>query len=987
MKKTTESGVEAKVLDYLEDIGWDVYGDPRKGVKGAPQLDDKYDRSRKEVVYWELLKEKIVEINPKLDEDEAQEIVDNLKRNMGGENLLEANEEFYEYMRDGVPHTVVVDGESEDTYVDLIHLPEDEQNVEELMEENSFIAVNQYGFKRAEDAIPDVTLLVNGIPLVHFELKNVGPDSTIQSAMNEMREYEEDTSRMFVPNLFNVVSDGMRFRYAATDAPEKFYFPWRPENPGGDEEEVKDAVKDLFQPGTLMDIFRYFVFYSSDGKIVPRYMQYQAVNRIIQRIRDGEPRKGLIWHTQGSGKSFTMMFAAHKAKKSDVVDDRQYILVVDRKKLEDQMSDDLHDIEFPIFDTADSIGDLEDILEENKNQLVLTTIQKFEDVDDDIDADPEGEAVVMVDEAHRFTEGVLGSRLKNAVPDAFYFGFTGTPVVEGNDRKDRNTFQEFSPPGEDYLHRYSIGEGQRDGVITEVSFIKKHIQWDEIPEDLLDRDFEGEFGDLPLQEQQEILREYVNESELSELRPRIEKVVEKILEHFQKHVEPNHFKGMVVTPSRKAAALYADELRKYRDSDDIEAIISGDGDDEDFMQKYIRSDEEEKQIIEDFKKKEKPKLLVVCDKLLTGFDAPILKTMYLDKSLANHNLLQAIARTNRPMTGKRNGEIVDFAGVFEDMDKALEHEEFEIIEHEIKKTDELADEFLDLQKEIINLFDIEFSDDPEKIQEAVASLRKDDTMASHFLEMFSEAENLYESVQPHKKLGDQEVIETWKLINQIYYEFKEMERGVMPETGRITGNVREKTREILEEHLDVESIDTEEEVHYEIEGPDVKQVEDKPPEYSAAAEGAVLEENTEIRAEKNPAYQTLSERVKQVIGEWKEDEISAEEAVQEYNEVKEEMDNIEEEQKEKGLDDTSFALYKFFSETHGDNFDRDKAEEIARALKSRIEDLNMNSVENVLRKNVRKEVIRELAERNKTSVIKAEDEFLEKTVNLILKNE
>lgn len=989
LEQTTEGGVEAKVLDYLENVGWDVYGDPRsRGEWGGSQFDKKYGRGRDEAVYWNFLKEKIIELNEYIDEDDAQEIVDNLKRNMGAESLVDANEEFYEKMRKGVSHTVVDDeGNRTDKYVDLIHFPEDERNVEELMEKNDFTAVNQFQFERKKSVRPDITLLVNGIPIVQFELKNVGPNSTIQKAKNEMDEYQKDAQRMFVPNLLNVVSDGMRFRYAATNAPQKFYFPWRSENFEEGDSEVEDAVTDLFQPGNLMDLFKYYVFFSDDGKIVPRYMQFQASNRMIERLRNGEPRKGLVWHTQGSGKSFTMMFAAHKAKKSPTVEDRQQILVVDRKKLEGQMSDDLHDIGFPIFDVADTINDLENILEEDKNQLVLTTIQKFENVDSDIDADPDGESVVYVDEAHRFTEGKLGSKLLNALPDAFYFGFTGTPVVEDG-KEGRNTFKEFSPEGEDYIHRYSIEEGQRDGVITDVTFTTEKVKWDDVPEDILDQEFEGEFGDLPLQKQQKILREYVNESELAELRPRMEKVVKKILKHFEEKVEPIRLKGMVVTPSRRAAAIYADELRKYRDEDEIEAIISGDGKDEDFMQKYVRSEEEEKNIIESFKDEQStPKILVVCDKLLTGFDAPILKVLYLDKSLTNHNLLQAIARTNRPRIGKKNGEIVDFAGVFDDPEEALQYEEFEVIEEGLRKTDELADEFLDLLEGILDLFDVGFRNDPDTIRKAVGSLRKNDRRASRFLEMFSEAEDIYESIQPHEKLGENEVLIKWKVVNQVYFEFKEMEKGQRPQQDRISGDVREKTREILEDHLEVEDVETEEEdVYYEIGTPEVKHVKDETPDYSAAAEGAVLEENTEIRADKNPAYESLSERVKEVIQDWKDDEISSEEAVQKYEKVKGQMDEIESEKEQKEMNEVSFAFYKLLTDVYSDNFSEEEAEEIAEAVNERMKKLDFNSVERVLRKDIRKEIIRELSERGKVAVIKQNEDFLPKTVNLVLKN-
>ncbi|MFB6115508.1 MAG: DEAD/DEAH box helicase family protein, partial [Candidatus Nanohalobium sp.] len=226
----------------------------------------------------------------------------------------------------------------------------------------------------------------------------------------------------------------------------------------------------LLNPETLVDILRYYSFYHSGNKVVPRYMQYRAANKMLGRIRDGEPRRGLVWHTQGSGKSFTMLFVAQKLKRSEVKD-RQILVVVDREKLEDQMSTDMEEMEL-MHEVADSIDDLNRILVEDVNQTVLTTMQKFQDTESDVKADKETSPVVMVDECHRFFEAKLGNDLLAALPDAFYFGFTGTPVVEGEGEKNRNTFREFSPEGEDYLDRYSIQDGKRDNVIMKVSFVE-----------------------------------------------------------------------------------------------------------------------------------------------------------------------------------------------------------------------------------------------------------------------------------------------------------------------------------------------------------------------------------------------------------------------------------------------------------------------------------------------------------------------------------
>ncbi|MFB6115507.1 MAG: type I restriction endonuclease subunit R, partial [Candidatus Nanohalobium sp.] len=240
-------------------------------------------------------------------------------------------------------------------------------------------------------------------------------------------------------------------------------------------------------------------------------------------------------------------------------------------------------------------------------------------------------------------------------------------------------------------------------------------------------EFEAEFEDLDLQERDKILRDYVNQTQLAELRPRLEKVTEDIRNHYDSNLRPTKFKGMVVTPSRRAAALYGDEIAKYWDPEEVEVLITADGNDPKVMQKYRKSSEEERTVIDNFKDPQKnPQLLIVCDKLLTGFDAPILKTIYLDKSMKNHNLLQAIARANRPESGKSNGEIIDYQGVLSNPEKAFEYQdEYEIAENAVLKTEELEEEFEDLLSEMMELFsEIEFDGSPDALQKCRLSSRK-----------------------------------------------------------------------------------------------------------------------------------------------------------------------------------------------------------------------------------------------------------------------
>jgi len=981
MQKFGEYGVEQDFMDWLEEAGWNVFGEPKNNVNGASILDERYDRELSEVVYWDLLKEKLVEINDELTDSDAAEIIEKLKRRLGSDSLLDANKDFYSVLRDGVPHTPK---EGEETkYYDLIDLPEDgDLDKDYILENNSFVAVNQFRVKRGEEYnIPDVTLLVNGVPLVHVELKSIAQGTTVFDAIEEMQDYEDDIPRMFASSVFNVVCDGEKFRYAGIEASEEFYFPWRPEEDNG--YEARDAVQDLLDPGTLMDVFKYFVFFEDNAKIVPRYMQYQATNRIVNRVRNDEVRKGLIWHTQGSGKSYSMLFTGYKLKKHPAVEDRQVLLIVDRKKLEEQMEDTLHEIDYPLFEVAKKIKHLEDILENGKSQMVLTTIQKFEDVN----AVSDEESVVLVDEAHRFTEGKLGSRLKAAVPNSFYFGFTGTPVAEGESPEDRNTFREFSPEGEEYLHRYSIKQGQEDKVITEVSFTLREIEW-EVPEEKIDTEFEGEFGNLPLERRREILKEYVNQAELSELRPRVEKVVADIEEHYRKRVEPLGFKGMVVTPSRRAAALYADELRKYRDPEEVEAVISAQGDDPEEMQKYHKSNEEERNVVEEFKDVQGDlKILVVCSKLLTGFDAPILKTMYLDKEMKNHNLLQAIARVNRPMESKKNGEIVDYQGIFANPEEALDYS-LEFVENVAFDTDELAEDFLELLDELIDLFDdINFDGSSHEFRNALSKLQRNDELASKFLQTYKEADQIFASVTPHEKLGQKEILKKWEVMEQIYHGFMRLRRGDNPGNSRMKDDVREKTRNILEENIGI-SIGEEVNIDYDLKDPELQKVRQEEPEWSAAAEGALLEKNIEIKRDENPVYPKLSQRVREVIQKWKNEEISSEEALEEFNRIEERKDNLNEEQSNLGLNDVEYSVFKLIEQDYSEHVDEyDEILEVSKLIGNSVNKIGKTGRISEVIREIRETLIMTLAKEGYSELLKAEDrKFLDEAPEYIYEN-
>ena len=921
----SEGGVERSLLSWLDGVGWETHG--QDGGRGANVLDEAYERDSHEVIYWNLLAEQVVTLNEEVTEDNVDKFVSSLRRDLDAQNLMDGNRAFHQLLTKGKAFNVQrEDGATDTIYVDLI----DYENVEN----NRFHAVNQFSISRETTIRPDVNLFVNGIPLVTMELKSLAQDNDWHDAVRDLKDYEDDVPRLFVPGLFNVAADTMELRYGAVGAPKEFYEPWNdaPEE-FADDNAMRQAVRALCNPDSILDLLKHFVFYErragGDAKIVPRYMQYYAVNRILDRVRTGDHKRGLIWHTQGSGKSFTMLYAAENLlSRPAVARNPQVFVIVDTDKLNSQMRDQLANLSLEQWTEAESIDHLQHLIEEGSSQLVLTTIQKFEDVDPDVQGNDE--VIVMSDEAHRFMEADLGSRLDAALPNCTHFGFTGTPVREGERHEDRNTFREFSPEGEDYLHRYSVKQGIDDGLILPVYFTLRHeMEWD-IDEAGLDEEFEQEFRGLTTDEKREAIRGNVTATTLAELEPRVEKAVEEIDTHYDTHVSPNGWKGMVVTPSRRSAAMYGERLRRRRSDEDVEVLYTSTKDDSDLIKQFHTDSEERDSIVKAFKEEENPKLLVVHNMLLTGFDAPILKTMYLDRNLKNHNLMQAIARTNRPAAGKENGEIVDFQGVFENIDEALDYDA-ETKAYAARDKDELYDDLVEQVERVMSIFDgIPKTDTQEATSEAIERVSTHPERRE-FKQNFRRLQNLYEAVAPDGRLVSEGIERDYKWLSRIHVAFKRTTSGDDdPEE-----EMREKTREIINKHVDISEIKRDfptyklgEEYLEDVEGLDN-------PGIKASQIAHATREHLHPRENQNPRYKRLSERVTDIVERWQGDKIGDPEAVEALKSVEEEVLNVEREAGEEGMDAAEFAIYTHLTEETSDVVDSDEqAEEVATEIVS-----------------------------------------------------
>lgn len=914
----SEAGVEGSILRWLDGLGWETHG--IDGGEGAHVLDDAYDRSTNEVVYWDLLGEQVAAINDDITENNVDRFLTSLRRDLDHDNLMDGNRAFHRLLRAGKKFNAKhSNGTTKPTYIQLIDF--------ENPENNRFHAANQFRVSRAHSIRPDVSLFVNGIPIVTMELKSLAQNSDYYDAISDLHGYEADVPRLFVPGLFNIAADTTELRYGAVGAPTAFYNPWKDAPPEYDDESpMKRAIQATCNPETLLDLLDNYVFYErrpgQDAKIIPRSMQYYAVRGILNRVAEGKADCGLIWHTQGSGKSYTMLYAARNLLTRGFLNNPQVFIIVDTDKLSGQMGDVLSNIGFEQSVVAQSRPHLQELIEDGASQLVLTTIQKFQDVDPDTQGNPE--TVVMSDEAHRFMEKDLGNRLAAALPDAYHFGFTGTPVREGERDADRNTFTAFSPEGEDYLHRYSIKRGIEDGLILPVYFTLRHqMDWD-IDEDAMDIDFEGNFSNLSIKEKREVIQQYVTSTEIAELRPRVSRVAEEIDHHFE-HVGTNGWKGMVVTPSRRAAALYGEQLLRYRDREEIEVIYTATDDDDEFLRQFATTSEERDSIVKRYKKDQNPKLLVVCDMLLTGFDAPILKTMYLDRNLKDHNLMQAIARTNRPAEGKENGEIVDFQGVFRNIDDALDYDD-ETKQFAARDRDELLEDLETVLEDLLDIFEgIPKTDSQETVERCLTRVSKHPAKRE-FKQGYRQLQDLYESLSPDPALVNSGAQEKYQWLTRIYVAFRRNNnREENPED-----DFREKTREIIAEHVDVTDIKDQFPV-YKISEEHLEAVQaiDEPAAQATSIAHAT-QDHLQPRVGQNPRYKRLSERVNEVVNTWQGGGMDDIEAVETLEALEREAIEVRGGADDRGMADAEYAIYAELVDERDDVIESDaEAEAIA----------------------------------------------------------
>ncbi|MBT4018529.1 MAG: HsdR family type I site-specific deoxyribonuclease [Alphaproteobacteria bacterium] len=675
------------------------------------------------------LKEALCRLNPDIgkDPEKADEVIYKLRGVLLDANhsgLVRANEMFTEWLRGEKSMPLGKDGEH--ITINLIDY-NDHAN-------NHYVISQQVPSMGAKNAFFDLVLYVNGIPLVVGEVKtpvrmSISWQDGATDFMGGDKHYWANQSNFFVPNLLCFATEGKTFAYGAINAGFKNWMPWHKTTDGDEIQQNMNTVlassERLLSPGTLLELLQSFALYSATKlpnsnaikriKLLPRYPQYEAAKQIVGRVKSGEIRKGLIWHFQGSGKSLLMLYAAKMLKFDPDLKNPTVVVVVDRVDLDSQINTTFDNADVKNVTPVKSCKQLSKELEHDSRNILVTTVFKFDDVDIDHNnkdgLNPRENIIVLVDEAHRTQEGMLGDKMRWALPNAYFFGLTGTPISG----LEKNTFRLFGADQDQgrYMNRYSYKQSIRDEATLPVKFEPRLAEL-RVDQEAIDKEFDAlaEANNLTEEEKTQLSQKAGKLAHLLKAPKRMEAIANDVQAHFTSHVEPKGLKAMVVVYDREACVLIYDLLTKRLGEGTCEVVMNisqGAIDDEvdengqpkkkaaDWVkweklglplekhafrrwQAIDASSTQQEKVLDRYRDgSDELKVLIVTAKLLTGFDAPICYCMYLDKPLRDHTLLQAMCRTNRLYDdSKQHGLIIDYLGVFENLAKALAYDPKEI---------------------------------------------------------------------------------------------------------------------------------------------------------------------------------------------------------------------------------------------------------------------------------------------------------------------
>ena len=681
---TEHKTVQARILTYAQEIGWAFVSRTEAERQRAFDPDEATpeEQARRASLYFgDLLHGQVRAFNPLYKEAEGaligqwQRLAADVAGNRDFLAVLRNQSKFFCAEENRELDLTVID------YGDLKRERPDWQNVYEVTEE--FTVYNgRYGTRE------DVVFLINGIPVLVIECKNASKDEGIALGVDQIRRYHVETPEVMVPEMLFTATEAIGFSYGVTwNMVRRNLFNWKHDQVGNLEAKVKSFCA---VPQVLRFLKDFILFAEKEEelqKLILRQHQAAAADKVVERALDPVRTRGLVWNTQGSGKTYTMIKAAEMLFKAPEAGKPTILLMIDRNELEDQMLKNLASVGLANVAHASSIAALSRLLDENGQDyrgLVVTMIHKFRDMPANLNT--RRNIFVLIDEAHRTTGGDLGNFLMAGLPNATFIGFTGTPVdktVYG-----KGTFKTFGcEDDKGYLHKYSIAESIEDGTTLPLYYSLAPNDM-LVPHELLDKEFlalaETE-GIADIEELNKILERAVNLKNFLKGKERVNQVARFVADHYRENVEPLGYKAFLVAVDREACTFYKEALDAILPQEYSEIVFTGNNNDAPHLKKWHLDPKREKAIRKNFTKLDEwPKILIVTEKLLTGFDAPLLYAMYLDKPMRDHTLLQAIARVNRPYENeaeemvKPHGFVLDFVGIFDKLEKALAFDSDEV---------------------------------------------------------------------------------------------------------------------------------------------------------------------------------------------------------------------------------------------------------------------------------------------------------------------
>ncbi|WP_411361373.1 type I restriction endonuclease subunit R [Klebsiella quasipneumoniae] len=798
-KVKEENGAQESIANYfpsLTGIAW-IYMAPAD-----------IPRQNQEILVEAWLRDALIRLNPEIaaQPDLANEVLYRLRAivlSVRSDGLIRANEEMTAWMRG--ERSMPFGQNNEHVPVRLIDL--------EDLSQNQYVVTQQFTYRAgATERRADLVLLVNGLPLVLIEAKTPVKKciSWVDGAIQVHDDYEKFVPELFVCNVFSVATEGKLFRYGSVGLPVKDWGPWHLDGEDNDGQHyplksLKASVESMLRPQVLLDILSNFTLFATDKKkkrikVICRYQQFEAANKIVERVLAGYPKKGLIWHFQGSGKSLLMVFAAQKLRMHVGLKNPTVLIVVDRIDLDSQISGTFAGADIPNLVKADSREKLQQLLSQDVRKIIITTIFKFGEANGCLNE--RSNIIVLVDEAHRTQEGNLGRKMRESLPNAFLFGLTGTPI----NRSDRNTFYAFGAEEDDkgYMSRYGFDESIRDGATLKLHFeprlIDLHIDKAEL--DAAYKDLTGGLSDL---DKDNLAKTSAKMAVLVKTPERIRKVCADIVQHYQSKIEPNGLKGQIVTFDRESCLLFKAELDKLLPSEATDIVMSVQASDKKEHPEYApydRTRDEEERLLDRFRDPADPlKLIIVTAKLLTGFDAPILQVMYLDKPLRDHTLLQAICRVNRTYSEqKTHGLIVDYLGIFDDVAAALEFDD-QSVKQLVSNIQELKEKLPEAMQKCLAFF--VGCDRTLKGYEGLIAAQQclpNNEVRDNFASEYSVLSRIWEALSPDVVLAVFE--KDYKWLSQVY-------QSVQPSSGHgklIWHSLGAKTIELIHQNVHVDAV-------------------------------------------------------------------------------------------------------------------------------------------------------------------------------------